>query len=182
MNGFSHIRFPRPCKHACFLLLMLFLSACGQVTPPATETSTIPPFAWTAVALTQTALSTPVVISTVTPSPEPTQPPFPILVTPNAIQVERWREYQSALAEKFIPALYPIEIVLCEWNILGQAEQKLYVWAVCIAPGYEAMRPAAIYLREDGFIQKVEAPIYGSTWNSDLQRMFPEDVREKNLF
>lgn len=181
MSKFSRTMFMELCKHACFLLLLLFLSSCGQVSPPATETSTIPPFAWTAVALTQTALLTPDVLSTQTPSPEPTQSPFPIF-TPNAIQVERWREYQSALAKKFV-SKFPVEIVLCEWDILGKAEQELYVWAVCIAPGYEAMRPAAIYLRADGSIQNVDAPIYGSNWDSEINRMFPSVVQKKfNLY
>lgn len=162
------------------ILLAIHLAACkpSQAIPVDAQ-NTAMVAVQTYIALTQTAqpTGTPTFV-TVTPSPIPTLPPPP-LITPDAVQVERWKEYQSALAEKFIPVSFPIELVLCEWDILGQTEQELYVWAVCVAPGYEAMRPAVIYLGGDGSIQKVEAPIYGSKWDSDIRMMFPEDVREK---
>lgn len=112
-----------------------------------------------------------------TPSPFPTQPPISIF-TPDAIQIERWREYQTELAKKLV-SKFPVDIVLCEWDILGQSEQEVYVWAVCAAPGYVASKPAVIYFKTDGAIQDVEIAVYGSTWDSDIQRLFPEDVQEK---
>lgn len=183
MNRHFHTMFMKPCKHACFLLLMLFLSSCGQVPPPATETSTIPPFAWTAVALTQTALSIPVVMFTPTlqVTPIPTLPPPPIL-TPDAIQVERWQEYQreliKALLFQYPPELH--DLGLCEWDILGRSKQKLYVWVLCGLPGGGgADIPAVIHINTDGSIQNVEVPSRGSTWEANLNKLFPADVREK---
>jgi hypothetical protein len=111
---------------------------------------------------------------TITPSPEPTAPSLPVL-TPDAIQVERWKEYQTELAKRFV-SVQPSEVVLCEWEILGRDKYELYVWAVCVGLGYEAIRPAVIHLEADGSIQNVETPLHGSEWDSDLQRMFPEDV------
>lgn len=112
-----------------------------------------------------------------TPSPLPTQPLISIF-TPDVIQIERWREYQTELAKKLV-SKFPVDIVLCEWDILGRSEQEVYVWAVCAAPGYVASRPAVIYLKTDGSIQAVEIAVNGSTWDSDIQRLFPEDVQEK---
>lgn len=190
MNRHFHTMFMKPCKHACFLLLMLFLSSCGQVPPPATETSTIPPFAWTAVALTQTALSIPVVMFTPTlqVTPIPTLPPPPIL-TPDAIQVERWQEYQRELAKVVLasnselghdPVIY--NDALCEWDILGQSGQEVYLYVVCaIADGNgDARKPAIIYLEPDGSIQKVKLPEPKAT-NSSMFNYdpFPKDVQEK---
>lgn len=175
MNRHSRTMFMKPCKRACFLLLMLFLSSCGQVAPPATETSTIPPFAWTAVAHTQTALFTPVVLSTQTPSPEPTQLPFPFF-TPNAIQVERWQEYQLELARIIFPNDQP-EWFLCEWAILGYSGQELYVWAVCGIGERFGSVPVVITLNSDGSIQNVKKP--GNWTVENIHKMFPEDVRNK---
>lgn len=95
-----------------------------------------------------------------TPSPLPIQPPISIF-TPDAIQIERWREYQTELAKKFV-SKFPVEIVLCEWDILGRSEQEV-VWLLCAAPGYVASQPAVIYFKTDGAIQNVEIAVYGST-------------------
>jgi hypothetical protein len=129
------------------------------------------------VVLSSTAFESTVTPIYPTPSPLPTQPLISIF-TPDAIQIERWREYQTELAKKLV-SKFPVEIVLCEWDILGRSEQEVYVWAVCTAPGYLVSKPAVIYFKTDGAIQDVEIAVYGSTWDSDLQRLFPEDVQEK---
>lgn len=128
-----------------------------------------PPFAWTAVALTQTALSTPVVtfIPTLEVTPIPTLPPPPIL-TPDEMQVKRWQEYQTELAKGVLsgylwldPDIY--RYALCEWDILGRSDQELYVWAYCsVADGRGGDLPAVIHLEADGSVQNVEVPSRGS--------------------
>ncbi|MBN8580604.1 MAG: hypothetical protein J0L96_08025 [Anaerolineae bacterium] len=165
-----------------FKIAFLFIFLAGCVPSPAIPVdaqNTAMAVVQTYIALTQTALPTPTVIPTATPQATliPTIPPPPIL-TPDAIQVERWREYQTELAKKLV-SKFPVEIVLCEWDILGRSEQEVYVWAVCAAPGYVASKPAVIYFKTDGAIQDVEIAVYGSTWDSDIQRLFPEDVQEK---
>ncbi|MDL1919001.1 hypothetical protein FBQ83_06715 [Chloroflexi bacterium CFX5] len=160
-----------------FLALMVAACAPFQSTPVDAQ-NTAMVAVQTYIALTKTALPTLTVIPTATPEATliPTLPPLPI-ITPNAVQVEQWREYQNALAKKLV-SKFPVEIVLCEWDILGETEKELYVWAVCAAPGYVASKPAVMYFKTDGSIQGVEIAVYGSTWDSDIRRMFPEDVRE----
>jgi hypothetical protein len=118
----------------------------------------------------------------------PTQPPPPIF-TPNAIQVERWQEYQTELAKVVLssnpelgndPAIY--KDALCEWDILGQSGKEVYVYAVCIiAKGNGDMRrPAIIYLEPDGSIRQVKLPEPKGA-NSEMfdYDPFPITVQEK---
>jgi hypothetical protein len=102
--------------------------------------------------------------------------------------VERWKEYQTELAKYIISdsgAEFPFyKDALCEWDILGQSGQKVYVWAMCYVPDIAGGRaPAVIDLDADGSIRQVKVPVHGSTMETDLQKMFPADVREKiNLY
>jgi hypothetical protein len=178
-----------------WIILLALLTACGQVTPQAAEMTKVQNTAvaivQTGVALTQSAMptatptNTPTALPTaITPTLEPTQPPVPLL-TPDAIQVERWREYQTELAKLVLSdsgVANPIYAdALCEWDILGRSEQEVYVWAVCGNFNSGGRRPAVIYLEIDGTIQKVIAAGFkGLSYNLDL---FPADVQEKiNLY
>jgi hypothetical protein len=167
---------------------IILLAACGQVTPQeavATQVqSTALAIAQTGIALTQTAMPT----STPEATATPTQPIVPIL-TPDAIQVEKWKEYQAELAKAVIssdpeltydPATY--ESNLCEWDILGQSGQEVYVYAVCISSNGngEARRAAIIYLKSDGSIQSVMvAGFKGPDYDLEL---FPANVQNKIYF
>lgn len=137
----------------------------------------------TYIALTQTALPTPTVIPTATPEATllPTLPPPPIF-TPDAVQVERWQEYQRELIKALL-IQYPStlhDLALCEWDILGHSEQKLYVWALCGLPGGGgADIPAIIHINIDGSVQNVEVPRRSSKWEADINKMFPTEVQEK---
>lgn len=134
----------------------------------------------TGIALTQTALPTftlppPTFTPTVTPTLTPGPPIIPIF-TPDAVQVERWREYQTELAKSLIPEI-PYESLLCEWDILGRFNQEVYVWAMCSAPGSVGRKPAVIYLETDGSIRKVKVAGYKGLFY-DLE-LFPTDVQGK---
>ncbi len=115
-------------------------------------------------------------------SATPTQPIIPV-ITPDAIQVERWKEYQTELAKLVLSQagdIFPdYESALCEWDILGRSNQELYVWAECLAPHAVDSRPAVIHLKLDGTIEKVEVPFHDSTWESTIQKLFPTDVQKK---
>src|SRR6185295_17699198 len=80
----------KPTRHRYFgVVLLAFLIACGKqaaALPAETPTPTV-----VSPTLIPAATSIPI---TVTPSPLPTEPTIPIL-TPDAIQVERWKEYQT---------------------------------------------------------------------------------------
>jgi len=106
------------------------------------------------------------------------------MITPDSIQVERWMEYESALAGTI---LKNVESVLCEWEILGRSDQEVYVWAVCTSTFsignsglfYIAEMPAVIHIGVDGAVQSVEIPGAGTQYASDIRRMFPLDAQEK---
>ena len=145
-------------------ILSLNLSACNPsvTTPTATLIPTLP---------TSTPTATAFIII---PSPTPTQPIIPV-ITPDPIQVERWKEYENALAKSVLPDLASEE-VLCEWDILGRSADEVYVWAVCSGIAGGGSVPAVIHLEEDGSIQSVERII---NWSADILRLFPADVRGK---
>ena len=164
-------------KHATIALLIILLTACTPTADiPMDAQNTAMSIVQTDIALTQTALPTPVVLLTATPPATliPTLPPPPI-ITPDAVQVERWREYETALAKSILPMFE--YMVLCEWDILGRSELEVYVWATCRIPGANDSRPAVIRLGLDGAIQEVEVPRRGNSSNVD--ELFPKQVQEK---
>jgi len=96
--------------------------------------------------------------------------------------MERWVEYQNSLAAVFLPSTPG----LCEWELLGQSEREVYVWAICqeadSSNGAAMSAPAVIHLSEgNGSIGKVEVPRDGSQYSVDIQKMFPQNLREKIL-
>ena len=157
-----------------WVVLLAFLVACGQ------QTATLPTETAIPTAVSPTAVSTATFLPViVVPSPLPTEPTIPV-ITPDSIQVERWEEYQTALAKSFLPRLLPEEVA-CEWEILGQSEQEVYVAAICMgttSPG-TLEDPAVIYIGIDGSVQSVQIPRGGTHYASDIRQMFPPDVQEK---
>jgi len=169
----------------------LLLVACSTRNPQTNESfqTTQPPD--TAIAtgmnLTSTVSTTtiPIIANslTVTPilhTPSP-RPAVPFVITPNADQLARWQEYEKALAEKFLSHLIP-EDVLCEWLLLGQSEQEVYVWVSCqsAVPNtndrYASISaPGVIYLGTDGSVQNVRRIV---TWTDDIHNHFPPDLQE----
>jgi len=118
-------------------------------------------------------------------SPLPPPPPDKRAnITLEPTQLEKWKEYERALAEKLMP-FAPLEKVLCEWEPLGRSDKELYVWAICTVPDPiteisplffpVTTLPAVIHIRPDGKIN-VEIPEYGSNYLSDLRRLFPADI------
>jgi hypothetical protein len=97
-------------------------------------------------------------------------------------QLERWKEYETALAAKLMPQ-YPRDRVLCEWEITEKSEQKINMWAVCMATVTSAeigsyyfpaaSVPAVINLDTDGAVKSVEIPEYGEQYLADFRRLFP---------
>jgi hypothetical protein len=139
----------------------------------------------TGIALTQTAMptvtptNTPTALPTATTTPTsiPTQPSVPI-ITPDAIQVEKWKEIEKELAKNILP-MDSVESVLCEWDILGRSEQKVYVYAICASLAGDDSFPVVIHFRADGSIHNVEIPHRASEWSSNINRMFPKEIQAK---
>jgi len=158
--------------------LIISLAACAPAAIPVSPTNTsMPTSTSTLVPPTLTLELTPALAT-----PLPTNPMIPIM-TPDAPQVARWKEYQAELAKVLLSgyssALY--RYALCEWDILGRSDQIVYVWALCAAAeGENAGLPAVIHLNADGSVQDVKVPeINNATWDSQIREMFPADVREK---
>jgi hypothetical protein len=111
--------------------------------------------------------------ASVTPSytdtPLPPQPSRTIPSTPE------WREYESALAKAGLP-----EDVsgMCEWEILGQQAQELYVWAYCSNGSMAMSAPAIIYLGTDGAVRDVRFRD-GTLGAQDSKVLFPLEIQEK---
>jgi hypothetical protein len=154
------------------LILLSVTNGCGQITPTGLP------------ALIQTAYVT------TTPSPIPTATnTMQVAITANPDQLARWREYERALASKFLSYLPPEEVI-CEWEILGQSEQEVYVWAVCLGlpPAGRSEKyapiasiPSAIHLGSDGSVQSVELPRDDGnpSYSEGIRKIFPIDVQER---
>ena len=171
------------------ILLALVLAACAPGTSTPTEipipAATSTPFPPT---LTSTLQATPTTVFP-TPSPLPTQRVVAV-ITPDQIQMERWDEYEDALATILFPPEYipqsPNQF-LCEWEILGRSEQEIYVWATCMSifPAgsdgypYHGEIPAVIHIGANGAVQSVQIPRGGSEYASDIRRMFPPSAQER---
>lgn len=125
--------------------------------------------------------------ATTTPSMPP-RPTIQAAITASPDQLARWGEYERALAMKLLSHLPPEEI-LCEWEILGQSLQEVYVWAFCLglppagrsekyAPVVDV--PVIIHLELDGSVESVELPRDGGlSYSEGIRNIFPKDVQQK---
>jgi hypothetical protein len=135
--------------------------------------------------------ATPIPTATDTPvPPTPTPPPivatplpaqsFTPIMTPDATQVARWKEYQTALARCVLAQSgcdysHP-EYALCEWDILGRSGQEVYIWAMCLYTT-QAEKPLVVYLQPDGSIMEVKFGGYNGPYYN--LKLFPVDVQKK---
>ena len=115
----------------------------------------------------------PTVDASATPIPFPTPP----------ADTPRWLLYERALSYIFLDS--PGKKTLpdmssdhgwCEWEIWGQKENEVYVWALCQANnavGTAVSAPAVIRLGKAGTILEIEMPEEGF---GNLKELFPEDV------
>jgi hypothetical protein len=98
-----------------------------------------------------------------------------------------WRKYEYALAAAMLgPDSYPSRTLgnsLCEWEIYGRTQDKVYVYALCqdatSDQGSAASAPAVVHLNPDGSIGPVDLPQDGSNYGPSIQAMFPRDLWDK---
>ena len=100
------------------------------------------------------------------------------LMAPSA---PHWTEYDRALTQKFLPEGMT---GVCEWEVLGQAAQDVFVWAACQgnSPISEPMgmsAPAVMHLTADGQIQSVTVPRAGAFYAQDVTTLFPSELHER---
>jgi hypothetical protein len=112
--------------------------------------------------------------------PEPTSIVSPSPVVPTYTSLPRWMIYEKALSK----AIVNKEDGLCEWEILGNSGNEVYVWALCMVRGpirTAGSGPAVIQLGQDGEIEKVILPRDGNYYNQDIQLLFPAEIQGKGL-
>lgn len=160
--------------------IIVSLTSCAPAPIP-TSTSALPKGHWDDVSATSTELGQAEGLAL------PTKPPAPSAL-PGAAQTELWKKYQTELAKELLAWYSPkfgfpsglYKSALCEWDILGRADHLVYVWAYCGVPNsVERDVPAVIYLNDNGYPQKAEAPSPETYWLSDVPGMFPADVQAK---
>jgi hypothetical protein len=128
-------------------------------------------------------------LSSCQPRITPTTPPpsaIPVISTPSATvaptptSLPRWRLYEIALSKA---VLFNSDTGLCEWEILGQSGQEVYMWTLCIdtqGVGTAASTPAVVHLAENGQINDVTVPRpAGDDYWEDILSLFPPDVLAK---
>lgn len=102
--------------------------------------------------------------------------PSALVPEPLPTHLPRWRTYELALLE----ATVGVDKGLCEWVILGEAGQEIYVYALCqvLGPRDTVMSvPAVIYLTDIGVIESVKIPGDGENYHEDIRSMFPANVQ-----
>jgi hypothetical protein len=119
---------------------------------------------------------------TATSTMEATLTPVPSTVTPaptSTVITERWMVYEQALANKILNGIKGI----CEWDIIGQRDREVYVWAICQVTnnttGSAASVPAVLFFGSGGSIEKVQIPGNGTQYGVDIRKMFPQELQEQ---
>lgn len=167
---------PSPRQYFSIILLVFLVACSNEATALPAETPIQTVVLPTAI---PTSTLTPV---TDIPTPLPPQPTI-AFITPDAIQVERWKEYEDELAKLVLSnsgADFPrYEDALCEWDVLGRSGQDIYVWAECTAGSGVGRGPAVVYLEQDGSIRDVIYAFPSPSRDVTISRLFPEDIQAK---
>jgi len=94
-----------------------------------------------------------------------------------------WVRYQDALAAHFMPWIDDKGAVLCEWEVYGQRDAHVYLWALCEADevhnGTGVSAPAVLHLGQNGEVEGVESPGDGTLYGPYVQRLFQPDAQER---
>ena len=168
----------------CYVYLVFFmlLTSCGRQVAALPTTTSTPTSTLTSV---PTSTATPLIISsTLIPLQTPTLGPA---ITADSIQIERWKEYEDALAKALFSLSFVADQFLCEWEILGRSNQEIYVWTVCMSIAsfgsaglpLNSSMPVVIHTQADGSVESVEIPGGGTHYAADIRRMFPAYAAEK---
>ena len=90
-------------------------------------------------------------------------------------------EYEHALALELVGTPNAI----CEWVVLGQKDQEVYVYAMCqitdLSIGTAATIPVVIHLGNNGSIEKVQLPGSGTQYGNNIRKMFPPELQDKMI-
>jgi hypothetical protein len=166
------------------ILLLFLLSGCQQTNPtPVPQVTASQTASFTATILpqlTSTATLAPKAALSLTLSPTPIatkKPNYPIRhlppvsLLPNGLDPV---EVEESISVKEMLEMY------CEWDVLGEDADAVYIWALCETFGGSAVSlPVRINLSDAGHFTCVEMPGDGTNYGPDIERLFPMDVRER---
>jgi hypothetical protein len=106
-------------------------------------------------------------------------------ITPEPAELENWQEYEGVLGNAIYERV-PTKEIFCEWQIMGRAEDEVYVWVAC--SGFRSLdsklttitRCAVVYYGAEGEVQSAMTGenIPGSPAES-CRKLFPPGIYER---
>jgi hypothetical protein len=94
---------------------------------------------------------------------------------------DRWMLYEDALAARLLSIPLERGAGYCEWEILGQEGQEVYLWAICQVAddpdGAATSAPVVVTLANYGGIERVDMPRDGTLYGEDIRAMFPKELQ-----
>lgn len=103
----------------------------------------------------------------------------PITLAPSKTQTEvvipRWVHYEISISN----ALLSPGNGICEWEIWGEAKNKVYIWAICRDGLTVVSSPAVINLLDNNMISSVDVPGRGSDYADDVRELFPTNIQSR---
>ena len=128
---------------------------------------------------TQTPTQEPVIIAPTKVKPMTTATPLYTQVV--EIPKERWMLYEDALAARLLSIPVERGAGYCEWEILGQDGQEVYLWAICQVAGdpegTATSAPVVVTLANFWGFTRVDMPRDGTLYGEDIRTMFPADLQ-----
>ncbi|MDI6769425.1 MAG: hypothetical protein QMD04_07090 [Anaerolineales bacterium] len=92
--------------------------------------------------------------------------------TPN----KNWREYETAILSACYADVFLPSEKLCEWEIITQHGNTIYVWAFCAdVNGQGSSGPLVVYIRPSGEVEKAICPLIFD----DYKTLFPGESYEE---
>jgi Tol biopolymer transport system component len=104
--------------------------------------------------------------------PIPTDTPRPALLsTPTSDDLER----------ALVNQMHGEPNAQCEWQVVEQAQQEIYLWVICQSDDSGVFAPAIVHVGPDGHVQRVDMLRDGMLDNPEAQLLLPPDVRKRIL-
>ncbi len=124
------------------------------------------PARWIGLAPTQTRTALTAPTASATPAPT-------LTATPAAVSLPNEQVLSQAVLHSEAQAY-------CSWQVLGYDPEKVYAWVLCElqkAPFTAVSVPVVITTGNQGRYMQVTVPQDGSLYLQDVQKLFPEDIR-----
>lgn len=92
------------------------------------------------------------------------------------VENEKWKEYEASILSACYSDVSLPSDKLCEWDIITQRGNTIYVWAFCTdVNGQGSSGPVVINLRPTGGVEKAICPLVFD----DYKTLFPGELYEE---